>query len=257
MNPFTYVKVIEYFSSLPYFNYIIILTILIFILAIILTIISYFAFKFFKLNINDYNILFYQYSKKSKKILDLYGDYKLTKIHIIKQPISRFSTFIINLITLYNYDKILKKDATIFPYHISLLFEIKLPNNMTKFLLFEKNNSINVCENFLINNSFDIKTIHLKKTNYSINSILTKTLQRIGNKKFFNWHIYNNNCQESIKEILITINKYKKYKKFIIKSSKRFFNTIIPTEFTLHIYNSLVSIMNIIEKYIIESSIFN
>ena len=80
-------------------------------------------------------------------------------------------------------------------------------------LLIEKNNSINICENFLINNLQDIKTIklnnkHLINKHLTLNSILKTTQQRVGNELFFNWNLYKNNCQEFTKEILKTIGNY-------------------------------------------------
>lgn len=248
---------IEYITTLPYFNYIILLAILLFILSIIvIIIISYLIIKLFRLSINDYNILFYQYSKQSQQILNKYGNYELTKIYVIKQPLSKVVSFIINMATLYNYDRVIKEYPNLFPYHIALIFEIKLQNNMKKLLLLEKTNSVNICENFPITDTQNIKTINVKKQKFTINSILNATQQRIGSKRFFNWNIYNNHCQSFTKELLITINKYNKFKQFIMPANEKFFNTIIPTEFTLHIYNSVVILINIIEKYLYNFNVY-
>ncbi len=254
MNLFTR---FEYVSSMPYFNHIVIICLFTFILTIIgSVIISYIIIKLFKFSINDYNILFYQYGEQSQKLLNLYGDYTITRMYIIKQPVKKLLTFVINLFTFYNFDKVLRENPDIFPYHISTIFEIKLPNKMKKLILLEKTNSVNICENFPINNSQVIKTINIKNKNLTINSILNETQKRIGQKIFFNWHIYNNNCQSFTKEILITVNKYSKFKKFIITANKKFFNTIIPTEFTLHMYNSIIIFTNIVEKYIYNFNIY-
>ena len=59
---------------------------------------------------------------------------------------------------------------------------------------------------------------------------MEETRNRMGNENFFNWHIYENNCQEFIKELIITIENYDDYYK-----KKIFTNKIIellqPTEF--------------------------
>ena len=88
---------------------------------------SYIIFKFLKLNLDNNNIFFYKYNKTSQKILDLYGEYKLTKIYLIRQPFSKFVTFVLNIFTLYNYDKLINKSQDNFPYHTLIVFEIKLP----------------------------------------------------------------------------------------------------------------------------------
>ena len=223
---------------------------------VIFIIFSYCVLKLLKLNIDDHNFLFYKYNKKSQRILDLYGDCELTKIYLVRQSFSKLTTFILNIFTLYNYDKLIYESQCNFPYHISLVFEIKLPNNKNKFLMLEKNNSINLCDNFSINNTQEMKMIKIKKNKYTINSILKITKDRVGIEKFFNWHIHKNNCTNFIKEILISINQYNKIcKKFIFHDNiDKVVQTIIPTEFNLHIVNSCINIKNKIEEYIYDSS---
>jgi len=241
---------------LPNIQYIISVSIMFMLVSMILFIVcSYFIVKLLKISIDNNNILFYQYNKKSKKILDFYGDYKISKVYLVRQPFSKIITFLLNIFTLYNYEKLINESHENFPYHIMLIFEIKLQNNTRKLLLLEKNNCINICENFFINNLQDIKAIKLKK-NHTINSILKTTQTRVGNEKFFNWNLYKNNCQEFTKEILMTINKYSKTNKEYIFRDK-LFRIIIPSDFTLHIYNCLCILLNIIEKYIYDSSILN
>lgn len=240
-----------------YIKYIIIfLIIFLFVSIILFIIISYFILKFLKLNIDNYNILFYQYNKKSKKLLDLYGDYKLTKIYLVRQPFSKTITFLLNIATLYNYEKLINESRDNFPYHTLLVLEIKLENGMKKLLLLEKNNCINISENFLINKTQEIKELNIKHENYTIKHILNTTQERLGNNKFFNWHVYKNNCQEFTKEILKTLGKYtRKNKEFIFRD--KIIKLIIPSDFTLHIGNCLCVVYNIFEKYIYDSNVFN
>jgi len=219
-------------------------------------IISYLVLKFLKLGLDNNNILFYQYNKKSKKLLDLYGDYKLTNIYLVRHPFSKFVTFLLNVLTLYNYEKLINESQDNFPFHSLIIFEIKLKNGMTKMLLLEKNNCINISENFFINNTLEIKQLKIKNSKLTINSILNKTQSRMGNEKYFNWHLYKNNCQEFTKEILKTIRKYDKINKNFIFRDK-LFKIIIPSEFTLHITNCLCVFYNILEKYIYDSNFFN
>lgn len=242
---------IEQLTNTKYIKYICIFVILFLFVSIVLFIIvSYFAFKMLKISIDDNNILFYQYNKNSKKLLDLYGDYKLTKIYLVRQPLSKLITFILNVITLYNYETLINETQENFPYHSLLVFEIKLPNGMKKMLLLEKNNCINISENFLINNLQEIKELNIKNKNFTINQILNETQARIGNKKYFNWNLYENNCQKFTKEILKTIGKYtNKNKEFIFRD--KLLKLIIPSEFTMHVCNCMYCIYNILGKYIL------
>lgn len=254
-------KLVSLFD-LNYIKYGIIFLMLITTISIIIFIIcSYFIIKLLAIDIDANNILFYKYNNVSQKILDLYGDNKITKIYLIRQPLSDFINTILNIITFYNYNKLIIESQQNFPYHTKLVFEIKLKNNDRKLIVLEKNNSIRISDNFHINNSQEIKVVKLeKKHKLTINSILQNTQQRLGAEKFFNWHIYKNNCKEFIKEILKTINSYKKeHNTFIFGDIciDKLINIIIPTEFATHIVNSFVNINNIVEKYIFDSNIFH
>ena len=237
-------------------KYIVICLLLFFLVSMFLfIIISYFILKFLKLSIDDNNILFYHYNKKCKKILDLYGDCEITNIYLTRQPFSKTITFILNILTLYNYEKLIKESQDNFPYHCLMIFEVKLKNNIKKMLLIEKNNCINICDNFLINNTQEIKKLNIKNKHLTINTILNTTQSRLGNEKYFNWHLYKNNCQNFTKEILKTIGKYNKINKTFIFRDK-LINMITPSEFTLHIGNCVCVVCNIIEKYIYDNNFF-
>lgn len=241
---------------LPNIKYILLFsTILIVISTILFIIVSYVIIKMLKLSIDNYNVLFYQYNNTSKKILDLYGNCKVTNIYLIRQPFSNFMTFLLNLFTFYTYKKLINETQDNFPYHSLILFEIQLENGRSKILLLEKNNCINISDNFFINNTQEIKKLTIKKK-LTINSILNTTQKRLGNNKYFNWHLYKNNCQKFTKEILKTLGNYNQTNKEFIFRDK-LIKIIIPSEFTLHIGNCLCVIYNIIEKYIYNSKLFN
>jgi hypothetical protein len=211
------------------------------------------------MGIDDYNILFYDYNKNSKKILKKYGDCQINKIYLTREPIGKITTFILNIISMYKYNNLISNTNNLVLRHNGIIFEIKLSNGQSKLLLLEKNNSINICENFIIHNNHELKRVILNNK-YTINEILNSTQERVGNKKFFNWNIYKNNCKVFIKEILKTIYKYNKTNKNFISleiTIGLFVKTIIPSEFTKHIINSSINIFNIIEKNIYDSNIFN
>ena len=90
-------------AILPNIKYIIFFSVIFVVVSFIIFIVSsYFVLKVLKMGIDNTNILFYQYNKKSQKLLDTYGDHKLTKIYLVRQPISKIITFFLNVVTLYN-----------------------------------------------------------------------------------------------------------------------------------------------------------
>lgn len=249
---------------------IIILFIILFIISFIVIFIfaSYFFIKLLKLGIDDNNVLFYNYNKSSQRLLELYGDCQLTKLYIVRQPFSKPVSFLLNVITLFNYDKLLSESQHMFPHHIKFVLEVKLTNGYRKWLILEKNNCINISEHFHVNDLQEMKSICLffkgkrkgkdKKT-YTLNNILKTTQHRIGTDKFFNWHIYKNNCKAFITEVLKTLGKYKKsHHQFIFGDIPidKLMNVIVPTELASHIVNSIINITNLFEKYVLDNGLF-
>lgn len=224
-------------------------------------VLSYYIFKWLKMNIDKDYIYFNKYNNECNHLLSKYGNYPIKRIYLVRQPITKFAKLIINIITLYNFEKELKKyiDANnnqyFFPQHTSILVEIELPNKLRKTILIEKNNCIRISLNFNMNESQDIQRIHLGHKKHTINSILKETQNRVGNEVFFNWHICRNNCQMLTKEILTTLGKFnKKTKDFVYQSD--FAEKVNFSEFSLHIINSIVNIHNILENFIGKSLVF-
>jgi hypothetical protein len=217
--------------------------------------VTYIIFKKVKSNIDNSGILFYQYNKKSRATLEKYGDYEIKKIYLIRQPFTKLMTLILNILTFYNYNKIVNH-SNIFPYHTLLVFEIKLPKNKRKFILLEKNNSINICQDFTIQNTQDMKFINIKNKT-TINKILSTTQERIGDTNYYNWNLFTNNCIKFIKEILITTGNYNdSCKEFIQEENVNdvfIKTTFIPSDFSIHIINSVVNIYNFTEKYLLDN----
>ena len=232
------------------------LGLLFFVLIIIFfLVVSYYIIKYLEINVvKDIYFCNYNYNKKSQELLQKYGNYKINKIHLIKNPITNFSTLLLNIITFYNFEKVLTNINEIFkkkyvPYHISLIIEINLPNNKTKFILVEKTSYVNITDKIHLNDKNIIKTINLSKNKFTMNSILKETQERIGDSKFFNWSIYKNNCSVFIKEILITLGLFNKSNiKFI--NQQKFVKHVRFSNFTLHIINILCTMNNIFDNYV-------
>ena len=251
----------ECFYSKTFINFILLFIIIICIIGCIITafifcmICSYFIYKYLHININDNYVYFYDYNDKIKALLEKYGDHAINKLYLIREPVSNILYYFIKAITFYRYNKYL------FPYHTSLICEINMPNNIKKYILLEKNNCININENYNINEKQDIKCINLckkkskqrqdaketKEVKITLNDILKQTRERIGDDKFFNWHIYKNNCQLFTKEILITLNKFNKSNKKYIFQDK-ILKTVLFSEITIHMMNCFINSYNIIQN---------
>lgn len=257
MNYLLYDLIINLIYNNKYnFSLYVVITVIILLISItiIILITSYYLIKYLEINIvNDIYFCNYNYNKKSNEVLKKYGEYKIKKIYLVKNPITKYITLLLNLLTLYNYEKtllniseLLKKKCI--PYHISLILEIELLNKRTKFLLIEKTSYVNISENFSLNKQQTLKLVKLPKKVLTMNSILKETQNRIGEKKFFNWSLYKNNCSVFIKELFITIGIYNKSNiKFI--NHNKFGNYVKFSNLTLHIINILLTCNNILNNY--------
>ena len=249
-----YEKIMDY--NIITSNQFIITVILLIIFGFIIFVISsFYILRFLQISFEYNNIFFYQYNKKCQKIINTYGNYKINRIYIIRQPLGKMTNFVFNILTLFSYNKYLLESPDNYPYHPALIFEIKKDDNI-KFLLVEKNNCINICESFLINKSYDFKSINMTKSKFTLKKVLNKTQKRIGNQKYFNWNLHKNNCQEFTKEILVTLNKYnEEYTNFIF-SDKIIQKYYSPSDLSLYIINCVFIIINFIEKYLLDNNIF-
>lgn len=220
---------------------------------IIWIIISFYILKFFKKNFHE-NFYFDNYTDDCKKCLNLYGDLPIENIYLIRQPIGRLNSTLLNILTfneannkINSYNNI-NRNNKYHMTHTSLLFEVKLGNNLIKHVNVEKNNNIVISTNHLRYEEQDVMKIKFsKKKKVTINQILEITKKRLGKEKYFNWHLYNNNCLRFSEELLISLNKKnRKHIKFIYKND--FLDKITISDFKQHILNASMNILSFIKN---------
>ena len=132
------------------------------------------------------------YSKKSKQVLNAYGNQKIKSMTIIRYPLNDALTYIANhLDTVESYDKL---------YHIYLL--ITLDN---KTLLVEKNEQINIDLKIRRHRDDEQSSITNINVGVTLNSLLLNTKKLMGSN-YYSYEIELNNCQNFIKSILAANN---------------------------------------------------
>ena len=234
INP-SYINVVIGASILLSFLFIIL-----FVFFIIFTVISYFAIKYLRVQVYTSGLFLQDYGKYEKEILNKYGNYPIKNIYLVRNPMSPFFFFFFNIITCYNYSAIFTECEKKYPYHASILLEIKV-SKKTKFIYIEKNNCIHMSENFYINSKQSMKKICIEKI--TLQELLDNTEKRIGPVKFFNWSAFKNNCQNFTKELLITLKKKCKFQDNMMNNAIEKSKT---TEFSIYIVNFIVITYNIL-----------
>ena len=231
---------------------IIFLIILLFFCFIIFIITSYFIFKWVRFNISAHYFQINDFSNYQREILKKYGKCKIKKLYLVRNPIIQYLKTLINIITLYNFNKQIehyKKKMNkhfFYPNHTSVICEIETEKGIKKLILIEKTTSFKISTQFKITHHQELKQVKLKK-NWTIDKILNMTKERMGDKKFFNWHVCENNCQIFVKEILNTLNLCSKKNQNFLMQDYFFSENIIYSDFVHHVINCSLNTYNILE----------
>ena len=152
---------------------------------------SYYFYTYFtEITNENLETFFTNYNNLSKKTLEKYGSNKITKAFCIKQTIPLYSHY---ALSFFSFNKWNKKNNIY--YHYSIVFETVDKNGVIRYIRVEKTPSIRISSNFEMTDADIIIPIKLKKKkSFTIQSIIDKTRQKMGDNKFFNLSV-KNNCQ--------------------------------------------------------------
>ena len=225
---------------------------------ICLIMMSYIFLFFLKKNINNYTI-FNEYTASSKLAIEKYGDNKIINAYLVIEPLHIFYLFLYKLVTFNNYCKCIKDVR-----HTTLLLEVKINKHENKLILIDKTNCISILTEFSIHDKYTIIPIRLKsktksksksksKSILTLRKVLDRTCERIGKRKFFNWHFYKNNCNYFIDNVIKTMNKDFVYDKLFFKSKKEkknMFHNALYSTFRVRVWYSSVFLFDFVTKYL-------
>lgn len=163
-------------------------------------------FDFFKKPVQTVKKLFSPregYNNTTTKNLNNYGNLKVLRLTIARTPILNVLDKAINLISFGKWSQ-LKKE-----YSFDKLFHLQLIANLgNRNLVIEKNEVINVDTSYKNTRNTETLEIPLDGKDFNVNEMLEKTRQRVGDKLFFDYDGFTNNCQVFVKECLISENLY-------------------------------------------------
>lgn len=216
------------------FSSIIILLLFIIIVILLISIIGFIFYFKFKKKIFNYEIS--HFNKKALEIINTFGDFNISRIYLLRNPLSDLYIFMANVI--YNED--ISKY-----HHLSLIVEIKLENQVKKWIFIEKNEGIYLRDNFPMIAKNEIIFNKSIKKSITLKQLLETTRERVGNKKFYNWNIINNNCQHFIKFLLETLEiKQKKVIKNLCQNNKK--DIILNKNYLYYLFFFVVDIFSFI-----------
>jgi len=138
------------------------------------------------------------YSQSVKNLKNAIGDDNIINLRIGRTPLPSAYTFFLNIISLGDFKRKLGRSNHDELFHLFL--EITLSNG-NRYIL-EKNEVIQLKQIHEL--PAKTETMDVADTDETINSLLLKTLNRIGASKFFFYQALSTNCQKFINDILIT-----------------------------------------------------
>jgi len=180
-----------------------------------------------------------------------YGDCKISNAYLIFTPVSPFLVYVASMISFTNCKPIIDRVK-----HVNVLVELTMDDkrNTKKFIVIDKTSYIDILTDFRMDDTSEIYNITITGGEHTLNSILNKTRRRIGDSKFFNWHMYKNNCQYFIRHLVRTLNRKFTTRKYNFTSRRRFkkyYNKMFHTNYSVNAYYSIVFLYNFFQKYIV------
>lgn len=145
---------------------------------------------FFSPRLDDYN-------NTSKKTLNQYGNLPIKSLTIYRTPINNLIDTALNAISFGKFSELKKK------YEFDKLFHLALVANVgDKNVIIEKNETINIDTSYKTSSDTQIFNIPLGGRNITINQILETARRKVGDKTFFDYDAFKNNCQFFIRYLL-------------------------------------------------------
>ena len=137
------------------------------------------------------------FNNKAQRNLKLFGDKPISKIQIFRTPIMSVFDSLLNNFSLGAWNRLKKEKGYDQLFHLALIFTVGNKN-----VLVEKNDVINVDTNYKSSKETEIFDVKLNSNDLTINNLLQKTRESIGDVNFFEYSAFKNNCQMFVKNLL-------------------------------------------------------
>jgi hypothetical protein len=143
------------------------------------------------------------FNNTSTETLKNYGNREVLSLTIYRTPISNMLNYALNAISLGRWNKLRQE------YGFDKLFHLALVANVgDKNVIMEKNEAVNISTSYKTNKDTEVYNVNLGGKKITINDIVLKTRERIGDINFFDYDPFKLNCQVFIKELLTTVGLY-------------------------------------------------
>ena len=146
--------------------------------------------NYFSPRLNDYN-------NKSKTTINKYGNKFINAMSIYRTPLSSKVNTFLNLLSFGKLDSIKKKYGFDEFFHLALVCNIENKNIMC-----QKNSVVDITENYKTTQLTEIFNIDMKGKQFTLNDMLNKTRERMGDQAYFEYDMLSHNCQNYVGNLL-------------------------------------------------------
>lgn len=156
-----------------------------------------------------------------RQFLARYQQYQITSLRLERKPVSDLLIGTINQISGDEFSRLMKKYGFDKLYHLSLRFTFRDRDGSFKMYKIEKNEVINI-EQWTYSNGTEVLDVNMQGENLTIQNMLAKTRQLMGDKDYFLYDttINKNDCQGFIMAILNANNLMTpEYQRFIYQNT--------------------------------------
>lgn len=156
---------------------------------------------FFSPRLNDFNNI-------SKKTISDLGNFPITSLAIYRTPINSIINKALNIISFGKWEKLKARYGFDRLFHLALVATVNAGGTL-KNVIMEKNEVVNVSTSYKTDHQTEIYQIPLNPNQkLTVSQILNNARQKVGDKTFFSYDAFKNNCQFFIKYLLEGVNLY-------------------------------------------------
>jgi hypothetical protein len=164
------------------------------------------------------------YTNETRETLNKFGNSKIENITIVRTPVTKAIITVLNALSFGLFKELMKTHGYDTMFHLGLLMTI---NNQR--VVVEKLAEINVSTNYkqLYNEASETLTLTLNGGDLTLNQMIEKTRNFMGEKNFYDYDAFTNNCQNFISNIL-TANSLNspKYQDFLYQDMAEMYKTL-------------------------------
>jgi hypothetical protein len=143
------------------------------------------------------------YRPQDREFLEKYGNCPITFMSIYRRPIPQYINLILSAISFGKFDELKNEQGMDKLFHLYLLVQFKLITGELRLCKIEKNEVITITPLIVPPDEKDANnfSVFYHRGSITINQLLNNSRKFMGEKRFFEYDAFTNNCQVFILSI--------------------------------------------------------